>query len=432
MQEHKMDLNDRDSAFEQQEKTLKTLQEGWKSVLTGKKEVLTESKDAFAKQKELKNSNKPKPAKAALKEEAPIAKDEPIPGEEPAPAPVAVDAPEGADAIAPAADGAAPAVDPADGAVPAVDAATVPTGLQPNEEKKLATQQFVQSALKGVTSGEAKNEDLVTEYGFYKAEITDPANGTYVVVAFPADMKLTDIAAVAEPVASPAEVAATGDAAAEVAPAVGGEEAGKVEPGLESSPEDKAEGDIETATGAEDESLNESVRDPISVGKKNWAKYIRTLLTEGKKAAETICKEACEDKKEDKVEENAEEKKEDKKELKEEEKPEGEEAGEVEGAEKEEVKPEEKKEDAAEEKEEDKEALAAKKQQKALLAERMAEIKRLEVRVSSIQEQIKSIKTEYFEDEKTRQEMVEAYSKALVVANTALANLKNTLKSFQL
>jgi hypothetical protein len=444
-----MDINDRDANFEKQEKTFTHLRESWKNISSGKQQVLTESKakDGFAAGKALKSKQKVKP----MTEEVPteVKKDEVIPAPEETPAPVSVDAPE-----VPPVDGTSlPPVDgaevpPADGtSLPPVDGAEVPpaeTGLQPNPEKQVATQQFVQSALKGVTSGDADNKTLVTEFGFFKADVSDPANGQYVVIAYPADMKLKDIASVVEPVETPAEVAAAGDAEAD--------EAGKVEPAPEGSPEDAASdlgGDAATDLGGtpedaastdetkpeDDEMLKESARDPISVGKKNWSSYLRKLLNEGtileeSKKEEKGEKEEKEEKKDVKeVCEEKEEKKEDVKELKEEEK-----EVETPEVEKEEGETEEKGETPEVEKEEGEteeakpEDLAAKKAQDAVLKEKLAEVKRLDVRVKSIQEQIKSIKTEYFEDEKIRQEMVEAYTKALAVANGALVSLKNSIE----
>jgi hypothetical protein len=423
-----MDINDRDANFEKQEKTFTHLRESWKNISSGKQQVLTEgkAKDGFAVGKALKSKQKVKP----MTEEVPteVKKDEVIPAPEETPAPVSVDAPE---------------VPPVDGtSLPPVDGAEVPpveTGLQPNPEKQVATQQFVQSALKGVTSGDADNKTLVTEFGFFKADVSDPANGQYVVIAYPADMKLKDIASVVEPVETPAEVAAAGDAEAD--------EAGKVEPAPEDTasdlggtPEDAASTD-ETKP-EDDEMLKESVRDPISVGKKNWKTFLRKLLNEGTvleeskkvekedKEEKTEVKEVCEEK-EEKCEKEEKGEKEEVKELKEEDK-EAEEKSEAPESEKSEV--EEKGEAPESEKEEGEteeakpEDLAAKKAQDAVLKEKLAEVKRLDVRVKSIQEQIKSIKTEYFEDEKIRQEMVEAYTKALAVANGALVSLKNSIE----
>lgn len=289
-----MDINDRDASYEKQGKTFISLQEGWKLMASGKKKLLTEGKDAFAKQKELKKKQSVK----ELKEEVPMSvkKDEVIdPAAEVPPVSTATpEVPAVDPAAVPSVDPAAPAIPPVDPAVDPAAAAAVPAvdgavGLVASPEKKLATQQFVQSALKGVTSGNANNADLVTEYGFFKADIADPANGQYVVLAYPAGMKLKDIAAIAEPVETPAALAAVSDVAAETpvageVPGATTEEPGEVEPGPEGSPEDKAEDADEPKE--DEESLNESARDPISVGKKNWKAYIAGILNESVKVEE--------------------------------------------------------------------------------------------------------------------------------------------------
>lgn len=277
-----MDINDRDASYEKQGKTFISLQEGWKLMVSGKKKLLTEGKDAFAKQKELKKKQGVK----ELKEEVPmeVKKDEVVDAAAEVP-PVSTDTPEVP--VDAAATPAIPPVDPTAVAVPPVDPTAVPAvdgavGLVASPEKKLATQQFVQSALKGVTSGDANNADLVTEYGFFKADVADPANGQYVVLAYPVGMKLKDIAAIAEPVETPAALAATGDVSAEPVvgevPGAATEEPSEVEPGLEGSPEDAPEDAAEPKE--DEESLNESARDPISVGKKNWSAFLRGILNE--------------------------------------------------------------------------------------------------------------------------------------------------------
>lgn len=276
-----MDINDRDSNLEKNEKTMKSLREGWKNVRAGKT-LLTEGKDAKAVAKELRSKQGIKTMKEQDTEETKAAEVSEVPPVDSAVPPT--DAP---------VDPAAPVVPPVVPAAPTD--ALAPVGLQPNPEKQLATQQFVQATLKGVQSGDQDNKSLVTEYGFFKADVTDPANGQFTVVAFPAGMKLKDIAAIVEPVdaAVPAATETPVDAAVP---------APEVSP--ENSPEDKAEDAIEGGEESEPEekedaeALAESVRDPIVIGKKNWKSYLQNLLTESKKNVSTKLTEAEEKKEE--------------------------------------------------------------------------------------------------------------------------------------
>lgn len=266
-----MDTNDKDSVNEQNEKTLKTLKENWKQIVSGHKQVLTEGAiKTVSKVKTAKELGKDGKARGeALKSERGVTPMEEQDTEETKAAEVSevppVEAP--------------PVVD-AGAVVPPVEGGEemAPVGLQANPEKQLATQQFVQAVLKGVQSGEANNKDLVTEYGFFKADVNDPANGQFVVIAYPADMKLKDIADCVEPVETPAEAGA--EAGAEETGEVPPVEAPPVEaPPVEAGGEAPVEEVKENA-----EQLAESTRDPISVGKKNWKAYVANILNESANA----------------------------------------------------------------------------------------------------------------------------------------------------